>query len=265
MFYYLHALRDAYIEEGKDRIDPFQIDQDAIDKSRDAFLRVLAAADEMWLKGTIRRAGPLMFKCFYFMHDNFRIYKHYHDMMKYFEFPDQEMLRDIQICYLEVATLKEQVDFNEYEGLTEHDRKFFELVNLLRIPLMMFHEGISASAPIKEGGLLKLINEGEKRLQEMNRVNDDDIRRTLINFQRAGNVMLQSPTIKDQLEVRSPGFEYMEIHQALLLAEILDCPAFVGEFRYPIPDRFKDRIIRPNHFIEMYRYMEGVLMLEEKR
>ena len=582
VFYYLHSLRDAYLEEGKDRIDPFRIDQDAIDKGRDAFLRVLAVADEMWLKGTIRRVGPLMFKCFYFMHDNFRIYKHYHDMMKYFEFPDQEMLRDIQICYLEVATLKEQVDLNEYKGLTEHDRKFFELTNLLRIPLMMFSEGISVTAPITEGELLKIISEGEKRLQELidtqrddrlgfdkihenfinlygngilryrwmsisevkrhsmaivhpletetlelyirelesddfaaseqdyiryfeskrdvisfnqlchfynrhgkiektkelydsvfderrflienqseyfyreyilfyiahgydltaplkcyvdhgdeiknyylkmllemdlnfasvtfnnpdymldnvkilldeglidiqdynrrcliinmlncrpqeaekfadptheanpllaseyermlfiwkghyvepnlhwnsmqkwtveqldkvyagelwqksvkeimersgienrktivvdlwaiyylqkvcfleimnyfekvyithdtismalqeiNKVNDDDIRRALFNFQRAGNVIIQSPTIKDQLEVRSPGFKYMEIHQALLLAEILDCPAFVGEFRYPIPERFKERIIRPNHFIEIYNHM----------
>lgn len=591
VFYYLHSLRDAYIEEGKDRIDPFRIDQDAIDKGRDAFLRVLTVADEMWLKGTIRRAGPLMFKCFYFMHDNFRVYKHYHDMMKYFEFPDQEMLRDIQICYLEVATLKEQVDLKEYKGLTEHDRKFFELTNLLRIPLMMFNEGISVPAPIKEGELLKLISEGERLLQELidtqtddrlgfdkihedfinlygngilryhwmaisevkrhaeavvhpleaevlelyvrelesgdfasseqayiryfeskrdvisfnqlchfytrhgriektkelydsvfnerrflienqseyfyreyilfyiehgydltaplrcyvehgeeikdyylkmlfemdlnfasvtfndpdymldnakilldegiidaqdynrrgliinmlncrpkeaekfadpmheanpslaseyermlfvwkghnvvpnvrwnsmqkwsieqlnkiyasevwqkpvkeimdrcrtgnrkaiivdlwaiyflqkihlpvimnyfekvyithdtismalqeiNKVNDDDIRRALINFQMAGNIIIQSPTMKDQLVVRAPGFQYMEIHQALLLADILDCPAFVGEFRYPIPDRFKDRIIRPYHFAEMYRYMEGVLMLEEK-
>ena len=93
-------------------------------------------------------------------------------------------------------------------------------------------------------------------LQEINKVNDDDIRGALIHFQRAGNVIIQSPTIKDQLEVRSPGFKYMEIHQALLLAEILDCPAFVGEFRYPIPDRFKDRIIRPNHFIEICHHME---------
>ena len=101
-------------------------------------------------------------------------------------------------------------------------------------------------------------------LQEINRVNDDDIRRALHNFQTAGNIMIQSPMMKDQLVVRSPRVQYMEIHQALLLADILDCPAFVGEFRYPIPDRFKDRIIRPHHFVEMCRYMEGVLMLEEK-
>ena len=101
-------------------------------------------------------------------------------------------------------------------------------------------------------------------LQEINRVNDDDIRRALHYFQTAGNIMIQSPTMKDQLVVRSPRVQYMEIHQALLLADILDCPALVGEFRYPIPDRFKDRIIRPHHFVEMCRYMEGVLMLEEK-
>ena len=101
-------------------------------------------------------------------------------------------------------------------------------------------------------------------LQEINRVNDDDIRRALRNFQTAGNIIIQSPTMKDQLVVRSPGVQYMEIHQALLLADILDCPAFVGEFRYPIPDRFKGSIIRPHHFVEMCRYMEGVLMLEEK-
>lgn len=581
--YYQHSLRNAYIEDGTDRIDPFRIDQDAIDKGRDAFLRVLAAADEIWLKGTIRRVGPLMFKCFYFMHDNFRIYKHYHDMIKYFDFPDQEMLRDFQICYLEVALEKEPVNLDEFKGLTDHDRKLFSLTNLLRYPLRLFNGSIHVPAPIQERELLQLIGEGERRLQELidtqtddrlgfdkihedfinlygngilryhwsalsevkrhvaaikhpletevlkfyirelesddfevsekeyndyfeekrdivsfnqlchfytrhgkidktkelydsvfyerrylienqaeyfyreyihfymehhydltaplkcfvehgeemkdeylkmlfemdlefatvtfnnpdymlenartlldeglidvqeynrkcliinmlnckpneaekyankehesnplllseyermlfvwkghqvvpdarwnsmqkwtpeqlddvytveswqvpvcsvmdqfgikkrkaivvdlwglyileivkvpaimnwfekvyvthdtismalqeiNKVNDDYIRRVLAYIRTANNVIIQSPTLKDQLEVRTPGVEYMEIHQALLLAELLDCPAFVGEFRYPIPERFQSRIIRPNHIAEMCKCLE---------
>ena len=589
--YYLHSIRNAFIDEGVDRVDQIKIDQDELEKSRDAFLRVLSAADEMWLRGTIRRAGPLMFKCFYFMHDNYRIYKHYHDMMMYFDFPDNETLRDIQICYLEVAIQKEPVNLDEYKGLTVSDKKFFELIQLLHLPPQMFIGGMQTQAYITEEELHKKIEEGEsllrelidirsderigydgihtifinlygvgiirygwraitevrrhaeeiihsagqesidlfiyeldsndlessekkyreffekKRdvisfnewchfytrngliektkelydsvlcenrflietqsefffreyilfymehhydltepircfveykdeikdvflrlffeqeldfatvtfndpdsmldtartlfdeglieaedydqrcliinmlncrpfdaerhvdptheynpilasefermlfvwkghpvmpdrrwnsmqkwtleqldeiyndedwhrpveeilkhhgtgerkaivvdlwaiyclqkihlpvimnyfekvyithdtismaLQEINKVNDIDIRGALRNFQFAENVIIKSPTIEEQLEVRNPDLQYMEIHQALLLAELLDCPAFVGEFRYPIPDRFKNRIIRPNHCVEMYRYMDGILMLEEK-
>lgn len=584
--YYLYSLRDAYLEIGKDRVDPFKIDQDALGKGRDAFLRVLEAADEMWLKGTIRRVGPLMFKCFCFIQDNFRIYKHYHDLMKYFEFPNQDMLRDIQICYLGVATLREPVNLTEYTGLTEYDRKFFELANLLQTSLRMLDHGINIPVSIGELELLNIISEGEKRLrglmdtqtddyigfdkihqdfinlygngilrygwqaisdvkrhfeaivhplgieilalyineleidnfalseqeynryfeskqdvisfnelchfyirhgkvektkelydsvfderkflienqseyfyreyihfyleygydlsvplrcyvehheeikdyylrlffemelefasltfndpgymlekakilfnegiidvqdynqkcliinmlncrpqkaeefvdskhksdqlraskyerllfvwkgyrvdpnvywnsmqkwslaklnkiyedefwlrpaekimdkcntrnrklivvdlwaiyylqkifrpdimnrfekvyithhtisvalQEINQVNDDDIRRCLINFQNAGNVIIQSPSMKDQLDIRSSDFTYQEVHQALLLAKILGCPAFVGEFRYLIPDCLKDKIIRPNHYVELIRYMEDVV------
>lgn len=56
----------------------------------------------------------------------------------------------------------------------------------------------------------------------------------------------------------------MEIHQVLLFAEILDCSAFVGEFRYQIPECFNDGIVRPNHVAEMSCYMAGLLMLEQK-
>lgn len=172
--YYLHSLRNAYIEEGRDCIDPFRIDQDAIAKGRDAFLRVLSAADEMWLMGTIRRVGPLMFKCFYFMHDNFRIYKHYHDMIKYFEFPDREMLRDIQLCYLEVALEKETVNLDDFDGLTEYDKKFIGLTNLLRYPLRLFDGGIHVPASMQESELFQLIGEGERRLQELIDTQTDD-------------------------------------------------------------------------------------------
>lgn len=55
-------------------------------------------------------------------------------------------------------------------------------------------------------------------LQEINQVNDDDIRRCLMNFQNAGNVIIQSPSMKDQLEIRSSNFTYQEVHQALLLS-----------------------------------------------
>ena len=96
-------------------------------------------------------------------------------------------------------------------------------------------------------------------LQEINKVNDNDIRIALLNFEKAGNVII--PGLKDQLELRSPDFKYMEIHQVLLLAEILNCPALVGEFRFSIPDRFKNRVIRPIHGGEMYSCMNSVLVI----
>lgn len=67
------------------------------------------------------------------MHDNFRIYKHYHDVMKYFDFPDGETKRDIQLCYLDVAIRKEPVNIDDYDALTDHDKKFYELAYCLKL------------------------------------------------------------------------------------------------------------------------------------
>lgn len=165
--YYQHSIRDAFIEEGKDQIDPEKIKSKEIEKARDAFLRMFSAADEMWLKGTFRRAGLQAFKCFYFLHDNFRIFKHYHDVMKYVNFPDLETKRDIQLCYLDVAIRKEPVVLNDFDALTEHDRKFYELIILLETPMRLFNGGLIAPAPIKESELASIIVEGESRLKEL--------------------------------------------------------------------------------------------------
>jgi hypothetical protein len=93
-------------------------------------------------------------------------------------------------------------------------------------------------------------------LQEINNVNDDDIRSALKNIQNAFNVILKSPTLDEQLDIRNPNDPYMEIHSALLLAERLDCPIFAGEFRFAIQERFHDRIIRPNSWIEICRFYQ---------
>ena len=186
--YYFHSIRDAFIEEGKDRIDQLKIHQGEIEKARDALLRVFSAADEMWLKGTFRRAGLQIFKCFYFMHDHFRIFKHYHDVMKYFEFPDKETKRDIQICYLEVAIKKESQKFDEYDALTEHDRRFFSLVQMLEYPMRVFNGGLAVEAGIGERELLEIITTAEKEIEELietqtdDRLGFDGIHSTLINL-----------------------------------------------------------------------------------
>lgn len=172
--YYQHSIRDAFIEEGSDKIDPARIHTDAIEKARDALLRVFSAADEMWLKGTFGRAGLQIFKCFYFMHDNFRIYKHYHDVMKYFDFPDGETKRDIQLCYLDVAIRKEPVNIDDYDALTDHDKKFYELAILLEAPMRLFNVGLDIQAPISEKELLNVLTDGEKRLQELIETQTDD-------------------------------------------------------------------------------------------
>lgn len=172
--YYQHSIRDAFIEEGKDRIDQEKIKPAEIEKARDAFLRVFSAADEMWLKGTFRRAGLPVFKCFYFLHDNFRIYKHYHDVMKYVDFPDRETKRDIQLCYLDVAIRKEPVKLEDFDALTDHDRKFYELAMLLEGPMRLFSEGLSVQAPITERELAEIITDGERRLKELIDTQTDD-------------------------------------------------------------------------------------------
>lgn len=174
LVYYQHSVRNAFLMEGSDRIDPEKIDRGEIDKARDAFLRVFAAADEMWLKGTFRRAGLQVFKCFFFMHDNFRIYKHYHDLMKYYEFQDQEIKRDIQICYIDVALKKEALNLDDFDALTEHDKKFYKLVMLLEEPMRLLDRGITQPASITEERLLQILAEGEKKLQELVATQMDD-------------------------------------------------------------------------------------------
>lgn len=201
--YYFHSIRDAFIEEGKDRIDPQKIYQGEIEKARDALLRVFSAADEMWLKGTFKRAGLQVFKCFYFMRDNFRIFKHYHDVMKYFEFPDKETKRDIQICYLDVAIKKEPQNFDDFDALTENDKKFFELAQLLEVPMRAFNCSITVDAPITEGELFSTLTEAEKRLQELidtqtdDRLGFDGIHGTLINLYGNGILRYKWRAISD--------------------------------------------------------------------
>lgn len=172
--YYLHSIRDAFIETGIDRIDRSRIDTASIEKARDALLRVFSSADEMWMKGTFRRAGLQIFKCFYFMHDYFRIYKHYHDVIHYFDFPDIDTKRDIQICYLEIAHRKEEVFLDDYEALTSFDKKFFELAILLESPMRSFNEGVAVEADIKEAELLAVLTEGEGRLLDLLNSEHDD-------------------------------------------------------------------------------------------
>lgn len=186
--YYVHSIRDAFIEEGKDRVDPLKIYQGEIEKARDAFLRVFSAADEMWMKGTFRRAGLQIFKCFCFMHDNFRIYKHYHDVVKYVEFQDKEAKRDIQICYLDIAIHKEPIHLDDFDALTEHDKKYYELVGFLEGPMRLFNDALNVNPPITEKELLYILSEAERRLKELvetqidDRIGLDSVRSTLINL-----------------------------------------------------------------------------------
>lgn len=172
--YYQHSIRDAFVEEGKDRLDPAKIKSGEIDKARDAFLRVFSAADEMWLRGTFRRAGLSVFKCFFFMHDNFRIYKHYHDVMKYVDFPDQETKRDIQICYIDVAIRKERINLDDFDALTDHDKRFYELAMQLEGPLRSFGGGLAVESSVTEAELLSTLMFGEKALKELIDTQTDD-------------------------------------------------------------------------------------------
>ena len=172
LFYYLHSFRNTKMEEKNRRIDSSMLDQDALEKSRDAFLRVLSVADEMWYRGTIKRCGPLMFMCFFFLHDNFRVYKHYHDLMKYYTFHDKKELREIQMNYLDVAHFSELEDLNNYEGLTKLDKKYFELIRLLKNYLNHFDDKYFNTS-IQETDLHHIISEGEKQINEIGEANSD--------------------------------------------------------------------------------------------
>ncbi|MDC7286919.1 serine protease [Blautia schinkii] len=165
--YYFNSIRNAYIEEGSDRINPLKIDQSEIEKARDAYLRLMDTADDLYFRGMISRTGIQMYKCFYFMHDNFRIYRHYKDLIKYYRFHNQEEKRDIQRCYLEVAVLKEPVDLCAFDALTERDREFISLSTLVHSVLKLFGQGISAPVSITEKELHDVLKEAEKKLANL--------------------------------------------------------------------------------------------------
>lgn len=221
--YYQHSIRDAFIEEGKDKIDPAKIKPDIIEKARDAFLRVFSAADEMWLKGSFGRAGLQVFKCFYFMHDSFRIYKHYHDVMKYAAFPDKETKRDIQLCYIDVAIHKEPLNLDDFDAITERDKRYYELEMLLQTPLRLFVDGLAVEAPVSESELLSILTEGEKRLQNLIEIEPDDrldfdvLHSAFANLYGNGIMRYQWLTLaqvkKHVAEIRKPrGAEIFEIY-----------------------------------------------------
>lgn len=165
--YYLNSIKAAFIEDGKDLIDPFKIDSGEIDKARQAFLSVFSAADELWMKGTFKRAGLHVFKCFYFIKDNFRILKHYHEVIKYYEFPNLETKRDVQICYLDVAIKVGPLNLEDFDALTEHDKKFYELALILEKTMKLFNGGLVVPAPVKEEDLFSMIADGENRLHNL--------------------------------------------------------------------------------------------------
>lgn len=165
--YYYYSLRDAFIDKDSDRIDRLKLDNSSLDKARDSFLRILSAGDELWIKGSFSRAGLPIFKCFYFLHDEFRIYKHYHDVIKYYDFHNRDEKRDIQICYLETAIRKESVDLKEFDALNDFDRSYFELVQLLENPMRQFDFGLAVKAPVTEAHLLSILEDAEKRLASL--------------------------------------------------------------------------------------------------
>lgn len=173
--YYLHSVRNAFIDDESDLVDPLRIMQGEIEKARDALLRVFSLADEMWLRGMFRRAGLQIFKCFFFLHDNFRIYKHYKDVMKYFDFPDLKSKRDIQICYLDVAIRKEQIDLGTFDALTEQDRLYYGLIQLLNEPTRIFECGMLEDSELTEKKLLDILDDAEKRLYELKVFKNSDI------------------------------------------------------------------------------------------
>lgn len=76
------------------------------------------------------------------------------------------------------------------------------------------------------------------------------------------NVKLLSPTLEQQLTVRNPSYNFMEVHSACLLAQELNCPAFVGEFRFEIPEQLRSKVIRPDNLKEVMDCVMDKKLLE---
>lgn len=102
----------------------------------------------------------------------------------------------------------------------------------------------------------------EKAMKEMENVNDSLIRRALYHLTVEKNVILRSPTIEEQAELFDEE-AFTETICTLMLAEVVNCPAIVGEFRNEIPEKYKSRVIRPYRFPEIGRYMQGMRRIEQ--
>lgn len=165
--YYFHSLNNAMKQEDVNAIDPFKIDQIELNKARDAFLLIITAADELYLKGMFGRIGLQIFKCFYYMNDGFRVLKHYNDLMKYCSFADKETLREVQINYVEFALRKGPVNLVDFTALSEYDRKYFELTMLMQKPLAQFDRSSLVPVAMTETELRMVVSQAEEQLHQL--------------------------------------------------------------------------------------------------
>ena len=168
-----------------------KINAEDLYKARGAYLRILSSADEKYKAGLIKRTGLQMFKCFVFLKDNYRIYRHYQDMMQYYEFHDPEQLRMTQIDYLYVAIKRGPQDISSFHGLTEIDKKYFETVTVLEKWMRIFDTGSLGEEESTERNLLSAVTCGENLLWELEKeeqkrqawnLNKKNIRIGLINI-----------------------------------------------------------------------------------
>lgn len=166
--YYFHSLRDAYTDESKEIIDPNKINVSDIEKAREALLRVLDNADDLWLQGSFKRAGLLIFKCFYFLHDNFRVYKLYQDIIRYCNFPNRSVIRDVQCCYLETLVGMDEWSLEGFDALTDYDKRYFSTLRILEKTIGRFHDGLAVSCEISQAQLLSVISDCENEIKTLN-------------------------------------------------------------------------------------------------
>lgn len=257
--YYQHSLRNAYIDKESDRVDQLRIDQTALDQSRDLFLRVLQSGDEMWIRGTFRRAGMLLFKCFWFEHDNYRIYRHYHDVIRYCDYLSPAQKRDLQICYLTVAIQKEPIDLQSYDALTSQDKLYFKTVQRLSAAMRIFEvEGFNIRS-IHENELAKILSDVEDNLSVLKSettdsdISLDDLITILINLYGVGVKCFNwnaLEIIKDHLnEIRQP---YAKESLSIYVHEIEDDDLKKTESSYEAFFKKHNDVISFNEWCHFY-------------
>ena len=99
------------------------------------------------------------------------------------------------------------------------------------------------------------ISEALKELLQSEDIALQVILRFLLELLQQKKLVIESPTLEQQLELREEKAYGTEVDSALLLADIKDCVAFVGEFRCPIPERYYERVIRPDQFSGAVRFL----------
>lgn len=124
--YYFLGIQHATDKDGI--VDIQKVDKESLNKARATFLTILSRADELFLSGTYKRMGMVVFNTFYFLRDNYRTVTSYPYVKKYCTITDSKELRDLEKKYALVIVQGGSFDTFQFSHLTKEDEIFLNCI-----------------------------------------------------------------------------------------------------------------------------------------